>query len=101
MEERLERQKKANRELSNEISQLNDSSKNMSDVVKKEVEKMQRRTGLVNTGWGGAEGKRPPYAIRTVRGFSMARRKDKQMEALVDFSMVMEVDEDGDDDWEE
>ena len=51
MEERLEHQIKVNKELSKEISQMNinDCSKNMSEVVQmvveEEVEKMQRKTG--------------------------------------------------------
>ena len=105
MEERLDQQMKANKELSKEISQLNVISMNMSEVVKKvvkeEVEKMQRKTGQVNnTGWGGAGGRRAAV-VRTVRGFSLARRLGKQLEAVVDFSTVMEVDDDDDDDWEE
>ena len=48
----------------------NDCPKNMSEVVQKvvkeEVEKMQRKTGQVNTGWGGAGGRRAAV-VRTVR----------------------------------
>ena len=69
-------------------------------VVKEEGEKMQRKIGQVNTGWGGAGGRRAAV-VRTVRGFSLARRLDKQVEAVVDFSTVMEVDDDDNDDWEE
>ena len=68
-------------------------------VVKEEVEKMQRKTGQVNTGWGGAGGRRAAV-VRTVRGFSLARRLGKQVEAVVDFSTVMEV-EDEEEEWEE
>ena len=53
---------------------------------------MQRKTGQVNTGWGGAGGRRAAV-VRTVRGFSLARRPGKQVEAVLDFSLVMEVDE--------
>ena len=61
---------------------------------------MQRKTEQVNTGWGGAGGRRASV-VRTVRGFSLARRMGKQVETLVDFSTVMEVEDDDDDDWEE
>merc|ERR1719318_931744 len=62
MEERLDYQMKVNKELSRDINQLNVSSMNMSEVVKKvvkeEMEKKQRKTGQVNTGWGGARRKK-------------------------------------------
>ena len=80
-----------------------DCSLNMSEVVKKvvkeEVEKMQRKTGQVNTGLAGA-GERRTAVVRTVRGFSLARRLGKQVEAVLDFSMVMEA-EDDEEEWEE
>ena len=84
---------------------------NMSEVVKKvvkeEVEKLERKTGQLNTDWSGAGVSwrrrtavaRHQSVLRTVRGFSLARRLGKQVKDLVDFT-VMEVDDD-DKEWEE
>jgi hypothetical protein len=36
-----------------------------------------------------------------VRGFSLARRPGKQVEAVLDFSLVMEVDEEEEEEGEE
>jgi hypothetical protein len=69
-------------------------------VVKEEVEKMQRKIGQVNTGWGGAGGRRAAV-VRTVRGFSLARRPGKKVEAVLDFSLVMEVNEEEEEEGEE
>ena len=83
MEER--HQMKVNKELSKEISQMKDCSKNMSKVVQKdvkdEVEKMQRKTGQVNTGW--VEHDKGEQLLSGCEGLLLARRVAKQVEAVV------------------
>ena len=98
MEERLESLMKGHKLLLKEFSQLNVCSMDMSEVVKKvikeEVEKLERKTGQLNTDWSGAGVSwrrrtavaRHQSVLRTVSGFSLARRLGKQVEDLVDFT---------------
>ena len=83
-----------------------------------EMERLRSQTvEELNTDWGGAAAschKRAvgpvgtgvaattrPVLMSDVRGFSLDNIQGKQVLALVDFSTVMEVDDDEDEDWEE
>ena len=100
--------KNDNQELLDKLREANHASNNLTKKVKKavaeELKMADRKAGESHFYLNGAPGRAaapPPAAscsvLRTgVRSFSLARRCSK-VETLVDFSSVMEVDEDEDD----
>merc|ERR1719508_501644 len=126
LEENLDRQIQLNNELKRDLSRLNDDlngeMKNLkqmvTEAVKDELEKIKKQSKVFNTnrdGYGvgaaasyfgrafGPVGGKPapmtPTMNRsTVRGFSLANEQDMQEQAMVDFSLVIEMDEEEEDD---
>ena len=117
IEDRLQNLKNDNIELLDKLREANRGSNNLTEKVKKlvdeELRMNDRKAGQPNYKRNEAPGRaaaQPTAAsfsvLRTgVRGFSLARKLSSKVETLVDFSSVMEVDDDGDDDdsdmWEE
>merc|ERR1719508_569867 len=124
LEENLDRQIQLNKELKRDLSRLNNDlngeMKNLKQMVtkavKEELEKIKKQSKVFNTnrdGYGGGAaasylgravgpvgGKlaqmTPTMNRSTVRGFSLANEKDMQEQAMIDFSLVMEMDDDDD-----